>query len=114
MSTMVPFKYGGFWDVPRDLVLRYRDRSFRLHSYFDDDLDDYPDVYEIDELSDVDESAVLDAKWDLLRNATIIHLGSIPIQRVTFDERKRELIDATFLDQWIDSNGSSSADGAPA
>lgn len=114
MSAMVPFKYGGFWDVPRDLVLRYRDRSFRLHSYFDDDLDEYPDIYEIDELSNVDESAVLSAKWDLLRDATVIHLGSIPIQRVTFDERKRELIDASFLDHWIDSHESTSAGGDPA
>lgn len=114
MSAMVPFKYGGFWDVPRDIVLRYRDRFFRLHSYFDDDLDEYPDTYEVDELSNVDGNAILDAKWDVLRDATIAHLGSIPIQSIIFDERRREFIDASFLDQWIDSNGSPSTDGEPA
>jgi hypothetical protein len=45
---MVPFKYIDFYDVPRFLLLKYRDHLFLLASYFDEEKDDYDDNYSID------------------------------------------------------------------
>jgi len=46
---MVPFKYGGFWDVPRNILLVYRDRVFLLESYFNEEKDDYDENYTVSE-----------------------------------------------------------------
>ena len=48
---MVPFKYIDFWDVPRFLLLKYRDHLFLLASYFDEEKDDYDDNYSIEHLA---------------------------------------------------------------
>ena len=47
MAEMTPFTYGGFYDVPRCISLRYRGRRFLLQSAFDDDLDEYPTDYSV-------------------------------------------------------------------
>jgi hypothetical protein len=44
---MTPFKYAGFWDFPRCIKLRYRDQYFLLDGPFDEDLDEYPDIYSV-------------------------------------------------------------------
>jgi hypothetical protein len=44
MAEMIPFRYDGFWDVPRFILLRYGGKVLSLQSHFDDDLGDYPDA----------------------------------------------------------------------
>ena len=44
---MTAFTYGDFYDVPRQIVLKYKDRLYVLLSAFDDQLDDYPDRYQV-------------------------------------------------------------------
>jgi hypothetical protein len=44
---MVEFQYGDFCDVPRFIILKYRDTLFLLRSAFDEELDEYPDSYSV-------------------------------------------------------------------
>src|SRR5215469_9430106 len=45
LAEIIPFRYAGFWDVPRYILLRYRDRTLLLQSPFDDSTDEYPNFY---------------------------------------------------------------------
>jgi hypothetical protein len=47
MTKMTSFQYVEFYDVPRCIALRYRDKLFLLQSAFDESLDDYPSSYSI-------------------------------------------------------------------
>ena len=110
MVEMTAFRYGGFYDVPRCLSLRYRGRRFLLQSAFDEDLDEYPahySVYVVPESAD-DSRPVCSPEF--LSNTPMACIGQIPIGGVTFDPSKRKEIDASFLDgliadQEADSSG---------
>ncbi len=47
MPEMTTFKYGGFYDVPRCISLQYRGFHFLLQSWFDEEIDEYPEVYSV-------------------------------------------------------------------
>jgi hypothetical protein len=101
MAEMTPFRYGGFYDVPRCLSLRYRGRRFLLQSAFDEELDEYPgeySVYVVPELSD-DSQPVCTPEF--LKNTPMACIGKIPIDQVRFDPSMRKELDATILDRLI-------------
>lgn len=98
MSEMIPFRYGGFWDVPRFILLRYRGKALLLESPFDESLDEYPDDYAVYELPDGTEwSELPEGSW--IRDETPRSLiGRIPIDKVAFDPTKRRALDPGCLD----------------
>jgi hypothetical protein len=99
---MTPFRYGGFWDVPRQIILKYRGRLFFLASYFDEDLDDYEQNYSIRVLP-LWVKAKLGESWKVLwENIGATLVGEIPVSSVVFDDTKRRFLDATFLDKYLD------------
>jgi hypothetical protein len=100
LCEMTPFSYGGFWDVPRYLALRYKGKHFLLQSVFDEDLDEYPSeysVYAVPEL--VDDPPPVCCPEFLSRMQTSF-IGRIPIDRVTFDSTKRKELDASILNRF--------------
>jgi hypothetical protein len=101
MAEMTPFTYGGFYDVPRCLSLRYRGRRFLLQSAFDEGLDEYPmeyAVYIVPESADDSRPA---CSPEFLSNTPMVCIGQIPIDEITFDPSKRKELDASILDSLV-------------
>ena len=96
-AVMVPFRYGGFWDVPRSIVLRYRRKLLLLDSPFDDSLDEYPDIYTVYELSDAVVPSLAVGPWSFLGDTGLRILGTVEIKNVKFDPTKRARLDAMVL-----------------
>jgi hypothetical protein len=101
MAQMIPFKYGGFWDVPRYLVFEYRDHLLLMRSEFDDELDDYEANYTVFVLPEAVGDSVREGSWEFYKNTPMVEIGQVPVSAVVFDERKREELDASCLDEMI-------------
>jgi hypothetical protein len=101
MAEMTPFRYGGFYDVPRCLSLRYRERRFLLQSAFDEGLDEYPTDYSVYVVPEsVDDSRPV-CSPEFLSHTPMACIGQIPIDQVKFDPSKRKELDASVLDSLI-------------
>ena len=103
MTEMMPFTYGEFYDVPRSLIFRYKDRFVLLKSSFDEEIDEYPDNYEVYVVSDSAETFLNTEPWDATNWATKTHIGQVPITQIEFDESRRKLIDASFVNSLLES-----------
>ena len=98
---MTPFQYVDFYDVPRCITLRYRERLFLLQSAFDHSLDDYPASYSIYMLPESVEDSLKKGSWELLTNTPMTCIGHVQVGDVVFDSSKRKELDASFLDSLI-------------
>ena len=97
---MVPFKYINFWDVPRLIILKYRDKLFLLGSYFDDALDEYDDHYTIESIPFYVEQGIMES-WSVLEKIERHPVGKILVKDVVFDETRRKFLDPVFLNQYF-------------
>ncbi|MGA9668338.1 MAG: hypothetical protein WBQ94_03975 [Terracidiphilus sp.] len=102
-AVMVPFRYGGYWDVPRSIVLRYRKRLLLLDSPFDDALDEYPDVYTVYELSDDVVPSLAVGPWSFRGDTSLRILGTVNIKDVKFDPTRHARLDATILNPLLNA-----------
>ncbi|HUB51902.1 MAG TPA: hypothetical protein VL986_07140 [Terracidiphilus sp.] len=98
MAEIIPFRYGGFWDVPRPILLWYREMTLLLLSPFDEKIDEYPDVYTVHQVPDAISQSVLNGDWALLEGAELRFVGEIPISTVAFDPTKRLMLDSSCLE----------------
>ena len=96
---MIPFRYVEFYDVPRAIVLRYKGKLLLLQSPFDDDLDEYPDMYSVYELSEVAETSLAKGSWLFLESERSACMGQVPVKAVRFDPTKRKALDPSVLDR---------------
>jgi hypothetical protein len=101
LTEMTPFIYGGFWDVPRCLALRYRGKRFLFLSTFDEEIDEYPSDYSVYVIPESAEDSRQVLSPEFLSNTPMDCIGRIPIDRVTFDSTKRRELDASILDSLI-------------
>lgn len=97
LAEIIPFRYAGFWDVPRYILLRYREKFLLLQSPFDDSMDEYPNVYFVYQVPDAIAESVLGGDWTLLEGAELRLVGEIPIGTVAFDPTKRRTLDSSCL-----------------
>src|SRR5438105_5947483 len=91
MSDWVRVRYLGFWDVPRNFLVRFGGEFLLFDCPFSEELDDYPDeyaVYSLPQLSD----AEIDADWAGLPAKATRRLGSVPVAAVQFDPTRRRAI----------------------
>ena len=98
LAEIIPFRYSGFWDVPRYILLRYRERTLLLQSPFDESMDEYPDEYFVYQVPDTISQAVLGGDWALLHEAELHFIGKMPISTVAFDPTKRRTLDSCCLE----------------
>ena len=98
LAEIIPFRYSGFWDVPRYILLRYREKALLLQSPFDESLDDYPNVYFVYQVPDAISESVLGGDWALLEGVELRLVGEIPINAVAFDPTKRRALDSSCLE----------------
>lgn len=91
-----PIKYFSFWDVPRTFAFEQSGKLYILTSEFDDDLDEYPDDYEVFVVSGIASlSAVSD--WKSIEPLPKTRVGKVPVAMVNFDESRRKFVDGGFL-----------------
>jgi hypothetical protein len=98
MVQMTPFKYGGYWDVPRYILLRYRGKLLLLLSEFDEELDEYPDEYLVYLFPGTDEDSLPPLTLNLLTETPKTQIGRIAIKDVVFDPTRRQELDASCFD----------------
>ena len=90
-------KYFSFWDVPRTFAVERGGKVYVLTSEFDDDLDEYPDDYEVFVVSGIGNLSVV-SDWKSIEPLPKTSLGRVPIASVRFDESRRKYVDGSFLD----------------
>ena len=88
-------KYFSFWDVPRTFAVEHAGKVYLLTSEYDDDLDEYPDDYEVFVVGDL--SVVSD--WKSIEPLNKTRVGKIPVAAVHFDSSRRKFVDSAFLDR---------------
>lgn len=96
---MVPFVYREFYDVPRLIVFKAAGRVYLLDSPFDNERDDYSDLYAVYEI----QAPILDLKLAIARWNTLPKrlLGYHPVSNALFDASKRKLIDEGLLPRLV-------------
>ena len=95
---MIPFQFVEFYDVPRCIVLRYRQKVLLLQSAFDEQLDEYPNTYSVYVTPEWVEDEVRAHSWAFLENTPMSCIGHIQIESVKFDPTRRKELDVTCLD----------------
>ncbi|MBX9581645.1 MAG: hypothetical protein K2X87_15190 [Gemmataceae bacterium] len=99
MTDWLPFSYRGYYDVPRIILVRRGGRVYLLNCPFSEELDDYPDDYEVFLLPADTHEENLPTDWTLLRDLAVRRLGTIPVDRVRFDSPKPKFIDGAILEE---------------
>jgi hypothetical protein len=96
----IPFDYRDFYDVPRLILLQRPDGAFLLDSPFDEESDEYLDVFHVYRMS-LASAAELRARssWvDARLLGTLI--ATVPVAAVAFDPTKREAIHGALFDRY--------------
>ena len=96
LAMQQAIKYFSFWDVPRTFAFEQGGKVYLLTSEFDDDLDEYPDDYEVFIISGIGNlSAVSD--WKSIERLHKTRVGKVPVAAVHFDESRRKFVDSSLL-----------------
>lgn len=101
MAKTIPITYGEFYDYPRMVQFELDGRWYLLRSYFDEENDDYSDLYDV-YLLPFRSQQEIQAKpdyWVHLDNA--VHLGQLPVAQAGLDPTRRQSIDAALIGEWL-------------
>ena len=101
---MVPFRYFGFWDAPRYMLVRYKGHLFWLQSIFDERLDDYPDTYSVYLLPASVSERQIESGQTPPDTPGCQFLGELPIRSVRFDRTKRKKLDPSVLAELLEKS----------
>lgn len=104
MIERINIAYGEFYDFPRMLRFQVGDRWYFLRSYFDDQRDDYADVYDVYLLpfrSDTDFESQ-PTYWVELEGA--VHLGQVPVTEIGLDPTRRLSIERAVIESWLNAH----------
>ena len=101
---MIPFTYGGFYDVPRQIVFAHGGSLYVLISVFDEQRDDYTDCYSVYKalLSARDQASV--PPKDFINNHASIGaelMGEVPVRDMLFDKTLRNELDVAVVEKHI-------------
>lgn len=97
MTSWLPIRYRGYWDIPRIFLVRQAGQLFLFDCPFDHDLDDYPDHFTVYRLPDIADEDTPD-DWTTLPGRAVRTLGRVPTAAVRFDPTRRAAIDAATFD----------------
>ena len=117
MKGMIPIRYLGFWDVPRNFLVRHAGDLYLFDCPFNDDIDDYPESYAVYVLPEMTRDEI-DEDWAGLPGKALRKVGVVPIAAVRFDPTKRLEIGAEVFDllaaKLPSANGTAAHAEAPA
>jgi hypothetical protein len=91
-----PIKYFSFWDVPRTFVFEHDSKLYMLTSEFDEEMDEYPNEYEVYVIPNHKFVAVSD--WNSVEALPTTRIGRVSISSVSFDSTRRKFVDDSFLE----------------
>lgn len=93
-EVFLPIIYSGFFDAPLAFLVQYNNIVYLFwRGYFDDELDDFHDEYEVfpTQLSTLEDTSLnWDALWKQGRELGCV--GKIHMNNVLFDTTRREYI----------------------
>lgn len=92
--------YRDFYDVPRIFITAHDGKQYLFDCPFDDELDDYSERYRVYQLPALQEYE-LDGSWERLPDRAVALVGSVPVDKVEFDQSKRKLINTSVLDELL-------------
>ena len=101
MAERIPIEYGEFYDYPRQITFQFGEEWFLLRSYFDEEKDEYSDVYDVYLLPFRSEDDFRTHPDFWMPLATAVHLGQIPVSEVGLDETRRRSIDGRVIEKWL-------------
>ena len=93
-------QYRDFYDIPRIFITNYHGQLYLFDGPFDDELDDYPDRYQVYQLPALTE-AELAGSWEHLPERATHLLGTVSVSEVQFDPTKRACINTTILSKLL-------------
>ena len=96
MKEPVPIHYRGFYDIPRIFVAELDGVQFLFDCPFNEELDDYPESYDVFVLPRLTPED-LKGSWEGLSSRAIKHLGQVPTRSVIFDPSRRKAIESGVL-----------------
>ena len=94
MARWTAFTYRDFHDVPRMVLVSLQSGKLLLVSRFNERLDDYEPTYRTFLLR---EDADVSGSWESIESLAVQALGTVGVQRVRFDDRRRSRIDLESL-----------------
>lgn len=97
MNDHLPINYRGYWDVPRIFFVDYLGLTYLFDCTFDEDLDDYPDDFEVFLMPPLSEEEMAGSWADHWKKA-IRKVGSVPVSAVRFDPTRRKTIGAEVFE----------------
>ena len=103
VATTAEIIYREFYDVPRIFVVRYQDKQYLFDCRFDESIDEYPDVYEVYVLPNLDHHE-LERSWDCLYERAQEHLGKVLVRSVVFDESRRRAIEPQVIEELVSAS----------
>ena len=106
LTDRIAITYGEFYDVPRMIRFECGGNWYFLRSYFDEELDDYSEVYEVYRLPFQSESGIQSAPEFFMELDNAEHLGQIAVGDIGLDESRRASIDAHLFTEWLASHPS--------
>lgn|SRR5438046_1164081 len=98
MSDRLTIQYRDFYDVPRIFLVNHRGTLYLFDCPFDQDLDEYPDIYRVFVLPS-DPCSDLSGSWDDLASRATAYLGEVPVKSVQFDSTRRREIETDVIDE---------------
>lgn len=101
MSYQAVILYSGFWDRPLGFVVEHRGTQFYFSREFDEQQEEYQDVYKVFFLPNLSNDEVVSA-WGSLEQKAIHYLCQVPVASVLFDPSFRASIDTALLDKLLD------------
>jgi hypothetical protein len=93
-------RYRDFYDVPRIFITKHNGKLYLFDCPFDEEIDDYPDRYQVYELPAISEDE-LQGSWERLPERAVRVLGAVPVVQVQFDATKRNSINTVVLEELI-------------
>lgn len=95
-KVWVPFRYFGYWDIPRDFVLRRGFDMLRFECEFDEDKDDYAEVFCVYSLP-VQAYDLTRPGWDYYNRLDWVFIGEVPTASLEFDPTRRACVSMESL-----------------
>ena len=93
-------RYRDFYDVPRIFIMKHNGKLYLFDCPFDEDLDDYPDIYQVYDLDAISEDE-LQGSWEGLPERAVSLLGTVLVTQVQFDPTKRNSVETAVLERLI-------------
>ena len=88
--------YRDFYDFPRMFIAAQDSNLFLFDGSFVDELDDYPNAFEVYRLPPLQPDE-LSGSWAGLTNRATERLGSVPVEFVNFDPTRRKYINSNVF-----------------